>query len=68
MSGTTPEFTEALAWLGYCLAEAEAAMGAVKAAAKPGTTCVDYHEICEMSAKLVTFRARCARWLRGGSS
>lgn len=62
---------EALAWLDYCLGEAEAAMQAVKAAAAPdltGTTDMNYHEICESAARITTLRGRAAGWRRGPRS
>ncbi len=61
--GEGPDLAEALAWLDYCLGEAEAAMQAVKAAAvrAPGMTCLNYHALCEMAAVIVNLRGRCAR-------
>jgi hypothetical protein len=60
----SPDLAETLAWLDYCLGEAEAAMEAVKAAAvtAPGMTYMTYHEICETAAKIITMRGRAAKW------
>jgi hypothetical protein len=66
MSGLAPELTDALAWLDYCLEEAEAAMGAVKAAAAilralPSRERMNFHAVYLRSAELTTLRMLCAR-------
>jgi hypothetical protein len=67
MSGPAPDLAESLAWLDYCLEEAEAAMGAVKAAAefiRTGTIAperINFHAVCLRAAQLTTFRMLCSR-------
>lgn len=59
-----PALAESLAWLDWCLGEVEAAMKAVKAAARPnpGSNSQEYHAIIEASARIVTLRGRAKKW------
>jgi hypothetical protein len=66
------DLLEALAWLDYCLGEAEAAAQAVKAIGPQVTNLghrgmdKGYYALCEMVAHITTIRGRWARWGKDG--
>ena len=70
MEENSPNLKDALAWLAYCLKETEAAMAAVKAAARPALghqAGGQYLEFCETAAQIVTLRGLVARWVKSES-